>query len=316
MIFRIGCLIGLFLLIAVPFVFTATYQVNIAITFLIGSIMALSLNVILGWGGLFSLCHASYLGIAAYSFAILTTTYAQGHFSAALAALAITVVVAGIFGVMALRATGLTFLMITLALGQIVWGLAYRWVSVTNGENGISGSGRNMFLGIDLAEQRSFYFLVLLAFVACFVCLQAFSRSPMGASLRGARDQPRRMTALGFNVGVIQWCAFVLSAFWAGVAGLLYFYHNQFINPYALSISSSAEALLMVIAGGAGTVVGPIVGSFIVVFIKDIVSNYISHWHAFLGFIFILIIVFLPEGIVPGLGRGFGRNRAANAVPK
>ena len=127
-----------------------------------------------------------------------------------------------------------------------------------------------------------------------------FVASPFGASLRGARDQPRRMTALGYNVWLIRFLAFLFSGFWSGIAGLLYLYYNQFVSPQTVALSASAEALLMVIAGGTGTLLGPIAGAVLVIVMKDIASAYIERWNFVLGAIFVLIVVFMPEGLVPG----------------
>jgi branched-chain amino acid transport system permease protein len=142
-------------------------------------------------------------------------------------------------------------------------------------------------------------------------------RSPFGASLRGTRDQPRRMRALGFNVWLIRFVAFLFSGFWTAIAGLLFLYYNQFISPQVMALQTSAEALLMVISGGTATLAGPVVGAAIVVIMKNVVSAYIERWNMVLGIIFVLIISFMPEGLVPGTARiwrsAMGRRRAARA---
>src|SRR5262249_26084479 len=127
-----------------------------------------------------------------------------------------------------------------------------------------------------------------------------FVRSPFGASLAGTRDQPRRMNALGYNVWLIRFLAIMVSGFWTGVAGLLFIYYNQFISPQVATLTTSAEVLLMVIAGGTATLFGPIAGAAIVVIMKNVVSAYIERWNLVLGVIFVLIISFMPEGLVPG----------------
>src|SRR6202012_1804083 len=127
-----------------------------------------------------------------------------------------------------------------------------------------------------------------------------FVASPFGAALCGMRDQPRRMTALGYNVWLTRFLAFLFSGFWSGVAGLLYLYYNQFVSPPTEALSASAEALLMVIAGGTATLLGPIAGAVLVILMKDIASAYIERWNFLLGAIFVLIVVFMPEGLVPG----------------
>jgi len=189
------------------------------------------------------------------------------------------------------------------ALGQIVWGVAYRWISLTNGDNGISITGRPSPFGLSLASPRSFYWATLVVFLAAVLSMAIFVASPFGASVRGTRDQPRRMNALGYHVWMIRFLAFLFSGFWSGVAGLLYLYYNQFVSPQAVALTASAEALLMVIAGGTGTLLGPVVGAALVVVVKNVASAYIERWNFVLGAIFVMIMVFMPEGLVPGLGR-------------
>lgn len=279
------------------------YYVNVASQILIAAVFALSLNLLVGYAGLTSLGHAAYLGLAAYAVAWLTRNAGLGHLAAAAAALILTTACAAFFGVLALRGTGLGFLMITLALGQILWGVAYRWVTLTGGDNGITGLTRPAPFGLDLTAPRAFYLFTLAVAAAVFAALAVFVRSPLGAAVQGSRDQPRRMRALGHNVWVVQWVTFVLAGVAAGVAGVLFAYYNQFVAPGVLALTSSAEVLLMVIAGGAGTLLGPVVGAATVVVLKTVVSAYITRWVMLLGAVFVLIVVFMPEGLVPGLAR-------------
>jgi branched-chain amino acid transport system permease protein len=277
----------------------STYYVNIGSQILFYAIFALAVNVLAGYAGLVSLGHAGLFGISAYAAAKLMTT-GHGHVVVAVGALAVTVAAAATFAVLALRGTGLGFVMITVALGQIVWGVAYRWISLTNGDNGISISGRPSPLGLSLASPRGFYWATLVVFLAAVASMAVFVASPFGASLRGTRDQPRRMNALGYHVWMIRFLAFLLSGFWTGVAGLLYLYYNQFVSPQAVALTASAEALLMVISGGTGTLLGPITGAALVVVMKNVASAYIERWNFVLGAIFVAIVVFMPEGLVPG----------------
>ena len=298
------------LLVLLPLLAMTDYYVNLSSQILIAAIFALSLNLLVGHAGLTSLGHAAYLGVAAYATAWLMLHTGIGHGFAAASALAITTAMAALYGVIALRASGLGFLMITLALGQILWGLAFRWVSVTGGDNGIAGLTRPSPLGIDLSSPLAFYYFTLAFFTAAASCVAMFARSPFGACVRGARDQSRRMGALGHNVWMIRWITFVLAGFWGAVSGLLYVYYHKFISPHALSLTSSAEVLLMVIAGGAGTLLGPIAGAGIVVILKNVVSAYIERWTMLLGFVFVLIVMFVPDGLVPGLTRLWHRIRS------
>ncbi len=298
------------ILATVPLWVSGTFYVNIASQILLYAIFALGVNVLAGYAGLVSLGHAGLFGIAAYTAAKILGA-GGGHVTVAAAALATTVVAAAAFAVLALRGTGLGFVMITVALGQIVWGVAYRWISLTNGDNGISIAGRPSPFGLALTAPRSFYWATFVVFLAAIASMAAFVASPFGAAVRGTRDQPRRMNALGYHVWMIRFVAFLFSGFWSGVASLLYLYYNQFVSPQAVALTASAEALLMVISGGTGTLLGPIVGAALVVVIKNVASAYIERWNFVLGAIFVAIVVFMPEGLVPGTVRvwRWGRGR-------
>jgi branched-chain amino acid transport system permease protein len=276
-----------------------SYYVNISSQILLWAVAALALNVLVGYAGLVSLGHAGLLAMTGYATGLMLQA-GYGHLAAVFAAVAVTLAASAVFAVLALRSTGIGFLMITLALGQIVWGVAYRWASLTNGDNGVSLTSRPAPLGIGLASPDAFYYATLSLFLLAVLSMWVFVRSPFGASVRGTRDQARRMTALGYNVWLIRFLAFLLSGFWSGIAGLLYVYYHQFIAPPIASLQASAEILLMVISGGSATLLGPIAGAAIVVVMKNVVSAYIERWNLVLGLIFVLIISFMPEGLVPG----------------
>jgi branched-chain amino acid transport system permease protein len=288
------------LLAMLPWVLPGQYYVGIATHVLVYAMLALSLNILIGYGGMTSLGHAVYMGVPAYVCAMLVTNTGIGQVAGAIGALAAGTALAAGFGVLALRATGLGLLMITLALGQVVWGIAYRWVSLTGGDNGIRLDSRPHPFGIDLSNPYVFYYFVALVFAAALVCLHQFAQSPLGACLRGTRDQPRRMRMLGHDVWRIRWVAFILAGFWGSVSGLLYVYDFQFVSPQTLSLQQSAEALLMVVLGGAGTLAGPIVGALIITLVKTVVSSYVDRWYSLLGAIFIIVVLFMPQGVVPG----------------
>jgi branched-chain amino acid transport system permease protein len=283
--------------------FAGDFYINLGSQILIAAIFALSLNLLVGYGGMTSLGHASYLGVAAYISALLTSRYGFGHGPAAVISIAGTTAMAALFGVIALRATGLGFLMITLALSQVLWGLAYRMSNVTNGDNGIAGLTRPTPFGISLDGAASFYWFALVVASFAYLMMSIFVSSSFGSSLKGVRDQPRRMAALGFNPWMIRWITFIYAGLWGGVSGLLFVYYNKYIHPTSLSTTSSAEALLGVIAGGSGTLGGPVVGAALVLLLKNYASAYIERWNMLLGLVFLFIVLVVPAGIVPGLSR-------------
>jgi branched-chain amino acid transport system permease protein len=288
------------------------FYVNLASQILIAAIFALSLNLLVGYGGMTSLGHASFLGVAAYISALATSRYGWGHGPAAIISIAGTTVMAGLFGVIALRATGLGFLMMTLALSQVLWGLAYRMSNVTNGDNGIAGLTRPTPFGISLESPAAFYWFALAVAALAYLMMAIFVSSSFGSSLKGVRDQPRRMAALGFNPWMIRWITFVYAGFWGGISGLLYVYYNKYIHPTSLSTTSSAEALLGVIAGGSGTLAGPAVGAALVLLLKNYASAYVERWNMLLGLVFLFIVLVMPTGIVPGVNKLLARLRGGS----
>ncbi len=305
---RAALAIVFLVLLTAPLWIANSYYVNVASQILIAAIFALGLNVLVGYAGLVSLGHAGLFGFTCYAAGwMINDGFSQ--LAAAPIAILLTVALAGIFAVLSLRATGITFLMITLALGQIMWGIAYRWISVTGGDNGLSISARPAPFGISLENPIPFYYATLIAFLVVLAAMFLFVHSPLGASLRGTRDQPRRMTTLGYHVWLIRFLAFLVSGLVVAIAGLFFFYYNKFVSPYALSLTTSAEALLMVISGGLGTLLGPIVGAALVVTVKYVVSAYIERWNFVLGAIFVAIVLFMPEGLVPGSARLWRRGR-------
>jgi branched-chain amino acid transport system permease protein len=289
------------------------YYINLASQIIIFAVFAASINLLLGYGGLATLGHAAYLGVAAYLSAWLYLKLQLAHWAIAPLALAGTTLMACIFGLVALRATGLGFLMLTLALSQVLWGTAYRWVSVTDGDNGLRGLARPLPFGFDLNQAMPFYYFTLVIGVLAIAMMARFVASPFGATLRGTRDQPRRMSALGYDVWLIRWITFVYAGFWGGVSGLLFVYYHKYIHPVSLSLANSAEGLLAVIAGGSGTLAGPIVGAAIVLLLKNWASAYIERWNMLLGFVFVLIVIFMPEGVVPGVKRLWQRRSTSRA---
>jgi branched-chain amino acid transport system permease protein len=289
-------------LVTVPHWVPGIYYVNVASQILFYAVFALGLNVLVGYGGLTSLGHAGLFGIAAYANAYMLQI-GFGHGTAIVTALIVGIASTAIFAMLSLRSTGIGFIMITLALGQILWGLAYRWISLTGGDNGINVTSRPAPFGYSLGNATAFYYTTLIVFLLALGAVAIVSRSPFGAALMGTRDQPRRMNALGYHVLAIRFWACLFSGLLTSVAGILFVYYTQFISPQTLSLTSSAEVLLMVISGGPGTLLGPIVGAGLVVVVKNVVSGYIERWNFLLGAIFVAIVILMPEGLVPGTVR-------------
>lgn len=299
---NLALLVAFVALAALPFWMPGIYYINVGSQILFYAIFALGLNVLVGYAGLVSLGHAALFGISAYAVGYMLQL-GFGHTLSIITALVIGVVSMAIFAVLSLRSTGIGFIMITLALGQILWGLAYRWISLTGGDNGINVPGRPAPFGYSLGSPITFYYTTLIVFLLTVAVMWVFVRSPFGAALMGTRDQPRRMNALGYHVLAIRFWACLLSGLLTSVSAILFVYYTQFISPQTLSLTSSAEVLLMVISGGPGTLLGPVVGAGLVVVVKTVVSGFIERWNFLLGAIFVAIVILMPEGIVPGSAR-------------
>jgi branched-chain amino acid transport system permease protein len=289
-------------LATLPYWMSGIYYINVSSQILFFAIFALGLNVLVGYAGLVSLGHAGLFGVTAYVIGYMLQL-GFGHTTAIIAALVLSTGAMAIFAALSLRSTGIGFIMITLALGEILWGLAYRWISLTGGDNGISLHTRPAPFGYSLAEPNTFYYATLIIFLLSVASVAVFVRSPFGAALMGTRDQPRRMNALGYHVWMIRFYACLFSGLLTSVSGILFVYYTQFISPQTLALTSSAEVLLMVISGGPGTLLGPIVGAALVVTVKTVVSGFIERWNFLLGAIFVAIVILMPEGLVPGTAR-------------
>jgi branched-chain amino acid transport system permease protein len=301
----IGLTAGAALLLGAPPLLPA-YPLTLFTQILIYAIFAMSLDLLLGYTGLASLGHAAYFGLAAYVVAILTTRQGASFWACLGAAILAASALAAVFAFIAIRATGVYFLMITLALGMVVWGLAFRWVSLTMGDNGISGIARPTIFGWSLSSPLSFHYLSVAGFLAAFASLWLLVRSPFGLSLQGIRETERRMRALGYDVWLHKYLAFVLSGAFAGLAGALWAYYDGFVSPVEVHLLTSVEALLMVALGGPGTLFGPVLGAAVIVLFKNLLSIYTKRWLLILGLVYIGVIVLAPKGIL-GTLRGARR---------
>lgn len=276
------------------------------------AILAMSLDILLGFTGLASLGQAAYFGIGAYLTAILATKYQFGlgwdFWLVVLFGIAIGAALAAIFGLFAIRASGVYFLMITLALGQCVWGLAYRWNSVTGGDNGISLRERPKF-GLDLSNEVTFFYLVFAFFSVSLLLLYTLVRSPFGRSLVGIRERELRMQILGYNTWLHKYIAFIIAGAFGGLSGVLWAHTTGIVSPENVVLTTSVDALLMVVLGGAGTLVGGAIGSAIVIALREYLSTLVPWWQYVLGAVYVLTILYLPSGLM-GIPARLRRQRA------
>ena len=293
-----GFLLALLFLAVLP-PFYSSYWVTLFTQMLIFAILAMSLDVLLGYTGLSSFGHAAFFGAGAYAVAILSTRYKMGFLVCGLSGIALTAAISSIFGLLVAHATGVYFLIITLALGMTLWGLAFRWVSMTGGDNGISGIARpDIGLPLSMKDPLTFYYVILAFFLLSLILMAVLVRSPFGHSLKGVRESESRMRVLGYHTWLHKYLSYICSAAFGGFAGVLWAYFNGFTSPYDMDLTASIEIILMVILGGPGTLIGPALGAGIIIFLKNFVSAYTHRWLLIVGTIYILTILYAPQGLV------------------
>ena len=302
-------LLGVLAAAAIVAPFTGPFIILLLAHILVLGIVAMSVDLLLGYTGLPSLGQAAYLGVGAYVTAILATKYGFGlgwdFWIVVALGMAAGAATAAFFGLFAVRASGVYFLMITLALGMCVWGLAYRWNSLTGGDNGINMPGRPVF-GVELANDVTFFYVVLGFFLASFFALQVLVSSPFGKSLVGIRERELRMRILGYNTWLHKYIAYIIAGAFGGLAGVLWAHLNGIVSPSDLLLTTSVDVLLMVVLGGPGTLVGGLIGAAVVVFLREYLATVVQWWQYVLGAVYVLTILYLPSGIM-GFFKGGGK---------
>jgi len=269
------------------------YWVGIGTEAAIFAIVAIGLNVLIGLGGLVSVGHAGLFAASAYATSLAQQRLDLDFVTSGLVAITVTLLITAVFAVAAVRTTGMYFLMITLAAGMLVWGLAHRWSSLTGGENGsVSGVRPG-----GLTRYYQYYWVVLAVLVVVALLLWAFQRSPAGMRVRATRDSAARMTSLGYSPAGQRFVAFLVSGAVTGVAGVLYAGYYPVVSPSTAHLSMSILFMLMVIAGGSAVFLGPAVGAVVLTVLRAAVSAETARWATVMGVILVAVVLFAPEGI-------------------
>jgi branched-chain amino acid transport system permease protein len=259
---------------------------------LITTLLATSVNMPAGEAGLVSMGHAGISAAAAYGIAYgVKNDFGVG--GQLLLALLLTLVVSAVFAATTMRTNGIVFLMITLALGVMVYGIALKWSAVTGGQSGLTGINRPSAL----SDSRTFYYAVLVVCIVVVLLLVALARSPFGLMTRGVRDNEGRMASLGYSIAPVKFVTVMVSGLVAGIAGVLLVWHSEFMSPASAAFDKSAMAVVIIIIGGVGTLSGPLLGSILVVGVQFWLSSYIERWPTLLGFLFIAVVILLPGGL-------------------
>jgi branched-chain amino acid transport system permease protein len=285
----------------------ARYQLSILTELLIFGLFALSLDLIMGYTGMVSFGHAAYFGLGAYGSALTLIHFEPPVPLALVGGALLAGAVAWPVGYLSTRATGIYFAMLTLAFAQLLYTIAYKWRDLTGGSDGIAGVPKTALWwgGPSLATPRAYYFLVLGCFLLSFVVCRALVRSPFGRVLQAIRENERKLATLGQDPRHFKVIVFVVAAVFAGLAGALFAPFRGFASPEVMFWVLSGQALMMVIIGGFGTLVGPVVGAMAFILVQEVLSSYTEHWMIFTGLVFVVMVIFLPGGLVGALGRWF-----------
>jgi branched-chain amino acid transport system permease protein len=287
------------------------YLISLATRVMIFAIAAVALDLIVGYGALVSFGHAAFIGLGAYAVGIGA---AHGITDATLSlplALAISMLFAWVTGIVCLRTQGVYFIMITLAFGQMVFFTASS-LAPYGGDDGLTIASRNTLLGLSLFKSdRAFYYVVLACLVVTYLICRSIVRSRFGRVLRGARENPTRMTALGFEIYRFQLVAYVISGALAGLSGFLLANATEFVSPAYMSWQRSGELIIMVILGGIGSLYGAVIGAASYLFLEEWLSSYTEQWKVIFGPLLVLVALFAPGGLNGVWSRLTGGRRRA-----
>ncbi|MBU3724909.1 MAG: branched-chain amino acid ABC transporter permease [Burkholderiaceae bacterium] len=290
-------IIGLFAAAIVwPFV-GGQYGMSLMTQIFIFGMLALSADLLLGHAGLFSLCHAAFFSVAAYTTAILQVRYQVPTELAAPAGILMGTGLGLLFG-LSVRTRGVYFILVTLAMGYVIWGIGYRWASFTGGDSGVTNVPAPTLAGVTLTSLLHYYYFVLAVLALVVYVYHRLIHSPFGLALRGIKSGENRMRSLGFSPPKHLYTAFIISSAMASLAGVLYAYFNKFVNPVSASLHVSFEAVLMALVGGSATILGPFIGAGVILGLRNWVSSFFELHLAVMGLVFIAVVTWAPDGVI------------------
>ena len=262
------------------------------------AIFGLGLNLLLGYTGLLSFGQATFFGSAAYVSGYLLKHYAVGLFTALGVGIGIGALSALLVGYLCVQRSGLYFIMLTFALNQLFYFIAYQWTSVTGGEDGMPGVPRPDFLGIDFKNPMTYYIFVSVLFLVSLGVMKRIVESPLGRILQAIRENEVRAEAVGYNVPRFKLLAFVIGGAFSGLAGVLYAMLFGIVPLEAISFVFSGNVVFATLIGGSGSLYGPIIGSFVFIWLSESMSVMWARWPLLLGMAFIIVVLFFRGGVV------------------
>jgi branched-chain amino acid transport system permease protein len=302
------------LLILLPY-YVGQYTVTTFIRIIYFGFLSLSMGFLIGQGGMVSLTQTAFFGLSGYIIGLFGVERGIMFPWPDLMAIGAVVIMALLFGMIAMRTHKIVFLMITLAFGQVCWAFAAQNTTILRGWSGIRGIRPFIIYGINFNEYQNFYWASLIIFALGIFILWRVSQSPFGLALRGIRENPRRMAAIGFPVYWIRVVAFIIAAVYAGLGGILAAYNTGIIMPTTIQLSRTIWVLLTVILGGASYFFGPIVGTFVAVWLDVLISGVTERYILVLGVIFLIIVLFSPKGIL-GIFDQIRKDKKFNSIKK
>jgi branched-chain amino acid transport system permease protein len=281
------------ILVLLPFGLPRFYTYLTALIVTMG-LLSTSLNFALGFGGIYQLHHAVFYGVGAYAAAVMIAKLGYNPWVAFIAGPLVAAALSLVIGIICVRLSKLYFGMLQISLGSLVWAIVYRWYSFTGGDDGIHGISVPSMIG---SSKGAYYFTMIVAGLAMFLMYRILN-SPFGSTLQGIRDNPVRSQAIGVNVRRHQLTAMVMAGFFAGVAGVLFVVVDNSVFPDMMFWTLSLEITIMVLLGGWFTFLGPMLGAAMIVLLRTFVSTYTDYWTLALGIVLMLVILFLPEGVL------------------
>ena len=276
---------------------------ELAVRVVVLGLAAMALNFLLGFTGVLSFGHAAYFGLGAYGAAMALKFLLPSTPFAIVVGVVVGTLAAAAIGALIVKLRGVYFAMVTIAFGQVFYFIAFRWNSVTGGDDGINGWQRQPlhlgFTTVDIAgNDKAFYYLVLFLFAAAVGAMAMLLRSPLGRTLVAIRENERRARFLGIPVEQHIWISFVLSGFFVSLAGTLYALLSNFTDPRSLHWTLSGNFVIMAVLGGMRSFWGPLIGAAIFVVLQDYVSSHTQNWMSFIGLFFVLVVTFFPRGVL------------------
>jgi branched-chain amino acid transport system permease protein len=289
-----GAIVGLFIILLILPLFAPRFYVYITALIYVTALLAMSLNLVVGYGGLFQFHHGVFYGVAAYTVALMLKKSSLPMWTGFIVGPIVAAIIGLIIGWFCVRLARLYFAMLQISLGSLIWVIVFRWYSFTGGDDGLPGIPMPPIL----SPLKNSYYFILIIFVICLILMYLILKSPFGNTLQAIRDNPQRCEAIGINVRRHQLIAIVIATFFAGVAGVLFVVLERSVFTELLFWVLSLEIFIMCLLGGWFTFAGPILGAAIIVALRTFVGIFTEYWTLILGIILILVIFFLPEGVM------------------